>query len=311
MPERRQFPSESLFSARSKVYKLGLLGLLFSFILFIIGYSSPCWIRFELWREDDDDDDDDGHGKFINFSPNRDDVHRVFYFGLWNAKCFTPGSTCNTGIHVAQIACSFHLAGYIVSLAVAMYENCKRADPVAYFSRALEICLFITGILGTVGMAVYVMGYKMSMPHSTSEWSLTVASLSITGIYFTFFLIFFSNRRPVCTRGTVLFPPQQPGVIYYSSGNPCNATIIQNYQLSHSRNQPQSQPLLPPQHPQPYFYPPLSHHLDPPPAYSLPPAYPLPQQPPSYAYPTYHEYPQAGLVQASAPPYDGTMTQKN
>uniref|UniRef100_A0A0B6Z129 Uncharacterized protein n=1 Tax=Arion vulgaris TaxID=1028688 RepID=A0A0B6Z129_9EUPU len=298
MPETSQYSAVSLFKTRPIVYKLGLFCLFCSFISFLIGFSSAYWIRYEYKEE--------RYGS-EHLDVDLQDTHYELYAGLWNAPC-SSGAACNTGILVAQIAFSFHLAGYVISLLVAAYENCKKVDPLIYHSRVLELCVFVTGILGTAGMAVFMVWYSTSFYHTGFKWSLAVTSLSLTGIYITFLLLAVGNRKQfLSTRGTVLVPPQQGGVIYYNTGNACGTTVVHS-QFGNQSHVQQTQPLLPQQ---PYFYPQVNN-LGAPPAYSLPPAYPsLNSQPQSFAYPNYYEQQREGHAMASAPPYDSTVPQKS
>ncbi|BFZ17635.1 hypothetical protein BsWGS_20674 [Bradybaena similaris] len=279
----------SLLKTRPIAYKLGLIALVSSFLAFIIGYSTPFWVGFDVGNSE----------TFFSY-----------HAGLWNAPCFYSSTSCHTGILVAQIAFSFHLAGYVICMAVAVYENCKKVNPVSYHSKVLELCVFVTGITGTAGMAVFVVWYSASLSDRSFRWSMNMTSLSLAGIYCTLVLFMIGNRRRfITTRGTVLLQPQQGGIIFFKPGNQGGVSILSNYGPSHPGHQPQqtpqSQPLLPAQ---PYYCPPGSHYQSPPPPYAYPPAYPLaPAQPPGFTPLTYNERQATGHVQASAPPFDDTQ----
>ncbi|BFZ17636.1 hypothetical protein BsWGS_20675 [Bradybaena similaris] len=177
----------SLLKTRPIAYKLGLIALVSSFLAFIIGYSTPFWVGFDVGNSE----------TFFSY-----------HAGLWNAPCFYSSTSCHTGILVAQIAFSFHLAGYVICMAVAVYENCKKVNPVSYHSKVLELCVFVTGITGTAGMAVFVVWYSASLSDRSFRWSMNMTSLSLAGIYCTLVLFMIGNRRrfitivnfPVCFR---------------------------------------------------------------------------------------------------------------
>ncbi|XP_059157141.1 uncharacterized protein LOC131941715 [Physella acuta] len=276
-----QAAATSLFRYRTTAYKVGLLLLLASFGLFILGYSTHHWVTF---RE-----------RFSDYGIS---------VGLWNGFHHFG----NYGFMVAMIIFSIHLAGYFVCIGVTLFENLRKVNPLMYYSRRLEICILITAILGTAGLIAFVLVIGIGGRDYRYNWSMILTSLTVSGLYVTLFLIIVGNKKPPALQPLGIYTGA-PTSITYSTQPVHSSTIIQAhgphvvYQYG-----PHSQPLLSPQ--PTYAYPP------PPPPYSYPPTYPMyttTQYQPVQQYDFHSAAPpqSSAAMQASAPPMEDNTQQGN
>ncbi|XP_076467009.1 uncharacterized protein LOC143298157 [Babylonia areolata] len=191
----------AVFSSRPLLYKIGLVGLLASSLLYLIGFSSPYWVTVDS-------------GRFRSSS------------GLWMA-CIAD--VC-ANLGVANLYMWFHITRFLETVGLLILMLTCGYDLLANFllkastySKNLEVLAIVGGLLAFSGAMVFVGKfhdlelYSYYPSNRKLSWALILASIGSAGAFVSAIIVTVSNNATPNT--------SQQGV------------VVQQHQLQHQQQQ--------------------------------------------------------------------------